>query len=326
MMPTLSIITPTWNRARYLPRVLEGLAAQTCRDFEWIVSDDGSSDDTKAVMLDLAQRANFRVLYLKADKHVGKARMDNEAITRARGSLTIWCDSDDFLLPHAVEQLITAWHSIPLALRGAFVGVSALAATKDGIIVDPIQEGEDPDIPWNDLAQRFGSHSDMIYMARTDALRAHPFPEVDLVIPESVVWNAIGHLRAKLVPQVLLIKEYRAPNAISFSGKMSYNRGRAYALAAIERYLRPYRALQHAPWPRIVTFLRYSLHGEIGLAEARRLWGDNSTSARFWLALPWAGIHAVIDRIRGKVVRSHREFLANRDSAVSAVWLNEAGS
>ena len=68
------------------------------------------------------------------------------------------------------------------------------------------------------------------------------------------------------------------------------------------------------------------MHGEIGLAEARALWRDNSNIFAFWAAVPIASLLAVLDLLRGKVVRSHREFLANRDSVVSAIWLRDGTS
>jgi glycosyltransferase involved in cell wall biosynthesis len=322
-VPTISVLTPTWNRAAYLERVWSGLAAQTSTDFEWIVADDGSTDDTEAVVCALAARARFPILYLRAAAHVGKARIDNEAIARARGEFALWCDSDDVLVPQAVARLLEGWYSIPEHERSHYVGVTAFAATSEGVIANPFGASGDFDLSWNELAHRFKAASDMVYMARMEALRAHPFPEVDLVIPESVVWNAIGHRKARLIPEILKRVEYRAPYAISFSGKMSYNRGRAHALAITERELRPPRRERRASTARLVNFLRYSLHGEIGFSEARALWGDNSSSIRFWLAVPWAALRAAIDRARGKVVRSHREFLVNRGSPVSAIWLSD---
>ncbi len=72
---------------------------------------------------------------------------------------------------------------------------------------------------------------------------------------------------------------------------------------------------------RLINFLRYCRHGEIGLSQARALWGDNSKPLAFWAAVPLASLLALADVLRNKVVRSHREFLANRDSPVTATWL-----
>jgi len=319
-----SILTPTWNRAAYLHRVYDGLAAQTYRNFEWIVADDGSMDDTGPVIRRLAALADFPVTYIRADRHVGKIRMDNAAVRQARGRFILWCDSDDWLLPVALQRLRDTWESIPEDQREGYVGVAALAATEQGCIVNPFPDDPYRDVSWNDLAELHGVTGDMLYCARAEALKASPFPEVDLLIPESVVWTAIGHQPARLIPEVLQIKEYQAVHAVSFSGVMAYNRGRAHALASTVKNLCGHRR----PWKTgawwLITFIRYSLHGELTLAEARRLWGENSSTLGYALAYPLALGLAVKDRIQGKVRPTHREFLASQTSArLTVECLNE---
>ena len=94
---------PTLNRAGYLERVWTGLNSQTFRSFEWIVADDGSSDDTQALLQVLSERSDFDIVVVHASQRVGKARMDNEAIARAR-QLVLLCDSDDYFLPVALDR------------------------------------------------------------------------------------------------------------------------------------------------------------------------------------------------------------------------------
>jgi hypothetical protein len=241
--------------------------------------------------------------------------MDNAAVRQASGYFTLWCDSDDWLLPEALKMLRDTWESIPEDQRDSYVGLSALAASEEGCIVNPFPETHDRDVSWNDLSELHKVTRDMLYCARSDSLKAHPFPEVDLLIPESVVWTAIGHQPARLISQVLQIKEYQAAHSVSFTGVMAYNRGRAHALAATVRKLRRY---EH-PWKlrswRLITFIRYSLHGELTLGEARQLWGDNSSTLQYFLAFPLAFSLAVKDRWQGKVRLTHREFMAAQRDA-----------
>lgn len=304
----ISVLTPTWNRGHLLPRVFAGLMAQTDMGFEWIIGDDGSDDDTCRIVADMARDAPFPVVRLRADGRVGKSRMDNAAIRQARGELVLWCDSDDYLTPDAIATLKAAWQSIPPGDRERYVGVTALAATKEGVIVDPMPGVEHCDIAWNEMTESRGINADMVYMARTDILRRHPFPEVDMVIPESVVWSRIGDMPARYIAKIVKMVEYRAANAISFSGHMAYNRGRAHALALTGAQLRAYPRPAATRWWRLLTFIRYATHGEIGPAKSRSLWGDNPLGRWFWLAYPVARALALYDVLRGKVVRSHRQF------------------
>lgn len=310
-----SIITPTWNRYAYLSRVHKGLMEQSYRNFEWIVADDGSNDNTEELVRHLALSSDFPIKYIRADRHVGKIIMDNKAVAQAIGSLIIWCDSDDYLLPNALERLWETWNTIPIHEKPRYVGMTALAATKEGCIVNPFPGMDAKDVSWNDLAELYQVTSDMVFCVRSDILKAHPFPEVDLVIPESVVWTAIGHRPARFIPEVLLIKEYCADHAISFTKTMNYNRGRAHAMAETVRNLRHYRRPWYIRIWRLAIFIRYSLHGEIPIEKARRLWGENSTGLLYWLVFPLAYLIAAKDRLQGKVRYSQREFLANRDTA-----------
>jgi glycosyltransferase involved in cell wall biosynthesis len=74
--PLLSILTPTWNRGAYLERVWKGLESQTYRNFEWIVANDGSSDNTKDVINELARKSDFPVIFIDADMRIGKPIMN----------------------------------------------------------------------------------------------------------------------------------------------------------------------------------------------------------------------------------------------------------
>ena len=308
--PLVSVLTPTWNRAVYLERVWKGLCSQTYKNFEWIVSNDGSTDDTESVVRLLAAKSDFPVILISANVHVGKARMDNEAVGLASGEFILWNDSDDYLLPHGIENLVECWNSIPASDRGNFVGVTAFCATQDGSILTPLLEQVPRDTTWNDLSQKHKVTGDMMNFTKASALKSCPFPEVDLVIPEGVTWTTLGSANVRVRPDVVMIKEYRAVNAISFSGKQEYCRGRAYAMATSERNLRSYpRPLKVRLW-KLITFIRYSLHGELSYQDQVSLWGENSPRFLWALMCLPACLLALKDRLQGKVRRTHREFMA----------------
>jgi len=310
MNPLISILTPTWNRCAYLNRVWKGLNEQTYKNIEWIVCDDGSTDDTAATLRELGEKSRFPVTIITASVHIGKARMDNEAVKLAGGEFILWNDSDDYLLPLAIERLVGAWNSIPQTNRDEYVGIRALCASQWGIASSPLPRQGVFDTTWNDLAEKVKLNGDMLYFAKSGALKDHPFPEVDFVVPESVVWTSIGDLKVRIWPEVLMIKEYQAANCISFSGKMEYNRGRAYAMAVSVRNLRSYPSdLRTRLW-RSLTFLRYCIHGELPMRDSMRLWGANSPPMALLSLLPLAHLLALKDRLQGKVKQTHREFLA----------------
>ena len=316
---SFSIVTPTWNRAGLLPRVHKSLTEQTYKNFEWIVADDGSSDDTKEVIYSLASNSSFPIRYIHFDLHVGKPTVDNAAIVLARGVLTLWCDSDDWLLPNALEEFWMAWNSIPEIHQIDYSGITALVATKEGCITNPVPEAGWHDISWNDLSEKFHVTRDMVFCAQTHLLKANPFPEVDLVVPESSVWVELGFRPARLFSKVLKMTEYLVHDGISLAQVMNYNRGRAHSLAITTNKLQVYNPPLQLRLRRLVKFIRYSLHGEITLSDARALWRNNSSSLSYLLMFPFGLLLALKDCIQGKVRYSHREFVANRGRACMTI-------
>lgn len=320
--PLVSILTPTWNRAAYLDRVWNGLNSQTYKHIEWIVCNDGSTDETEAKLSELRAKSTFPVTIISASVHIGKARMDNEAVAHARGEFILWNDSDDYLLPEAIEQLVLTWSSIPEIDRKDYVGVTALCANEQGVISTRLPFEGAFDTAWNDLRERFKVSGDMLYFTRTSVLKKNPFPEIDFVVPEGIVWTAIGNVKARIKPKVLMIKEYRAPHCISFSNKMEYCRGRAYAIAAIEKNLKKYpQPLTTKLWS-LITFLRCAIHGELGFLESVRLWGTNSPLIVILMMCPIALMFAIKDVLQRKVRKTHREF----DVAAKSVMVHMAAN
>jgi glycosyltransferase involved in cell wall biosynthesis len=307
--PLISIWTPTWNRAILLERVWKSLKNQSYKHIEWIVGNDGSTDETAAMIKDLASRSEFPVSVLTASTRVGKARMDNEGIAHARGEFIIECDSDDYLLPSAVEMLVDAWNSIPELDRENYVGVLALCSNEQNV-TGPTLPKYQLDSIWNELRENFDTSSDMVSFIKLKDWKMHPFPEVDFVIPEGITWAKIGHKKIRVCPEILMIKEYKASNCISFSGKMEYCRGRAYAIASIGKETKKYRQNSHGNWWQVVTYIRCSIHGEIGMRQAAKMWGQNSSLFTFILMIPTAFLLVLKDRFQGKVRMSHRDFIA----------------
>ena len=321
--PLISILTPTWNRASYLDRVWNGLNSQTYRNIEWVVCNDGSTDGTDSKLKELSAKSQFPVTIISASVRIGKARMDNEAVLHAKGEYILWNDSDDYLLPHAIEKLVETLNTIPEPEREDYVGITALCANEDGVMISTkLPSDQLFDTSWNDLVTKFKVKGDMIYLTRSSVLKNHPFPEIDFMVPESIVWNAIGNAKARICPVVVEIKQYNTSNCISFSGKMEYSRGRVYAMASIEKYLNRYpKHITNKLWT-LITFIRLSIHGELNYAESIKLWGSNSPLIVFILMTPIAVILSIKDRLQKKVRKTHREFDIAKKSVVVNITTN----
>jgi hypothetical protein len=235
--------------------------------------------------------------------------MDNESVAVARGDFIVWCDSDDFFRPEALETLIKAWESIPAEAQHEFCGVSALCDTEDGVLGNPFSSPrETVDLIWNDLYCRL--NSDFVIFTRAELLKENPFLEVDFLISESSVWNKVGVLKTRFLPLVLERKRYGEANALSYSGHMSYNRGHAYAMASARSYSAQYLGTAER-LRRAVNYIRYCRHGEVPLLDAFRLFrAGYSDIFLLILVIPVSEVLVIKDRLQGKVRKTHRDFLA----------------
>jgi glycosyltransferase involved in cell wall biosynthesis len=100
----VSIVVPTYNRSKLLKECLESLLVQTYRDFEIIVVDDGSADDTQMTVTEIAQKHN-RVRYYSRP-HLGVSAARNFGLTKAAGEFIGFFDSDDLWPPNYIETMV----------------------------------------------------------------------------------------------------------------------------------------------------------------------------------------------------------------------------
>ncbi|HEY8030154.1 MAG TPA: glycosyltransferase [Gaiellaceae bacterium] len=107
-MPLVSAAIITHNRARYLEDAITSVLGQTCRDVELIVVDDGSTDDTDAVVAPYLDR----IRYVRQEQR-GKAAARNAAVELAQGELIAFCDSDDAWYPDRLDRQLAAFEQSP---------------------------------------------------------------------------------------------------------------------------------------------------------------------------------------------------------------------
>ena len=110
--PTVSVVIPTYNRAALLPRALESVIAQTFLDWEIVLVDDGSTDETESVAADYANRLGSRFIHLRQD-NAGSSAARNRGIDAARGEFIAFLDSDDEYLPRKLERQIRLFELCP---------------------------------------------------------------------------------------------------------------------------------------------------------------------------------------------------------------------
>ncbi len=188
----LTIFTPSYNRAYILSNLYRSLLTQTSYDFEWIIVDDASSDNTRELASSF-KTDKFPIRYF-LQEHGGKHRAINLAVRKARGNIFFIVDSDDYLLPDAVENIISWTKNLP---DKSFCGVSGLKCTKNGKIIggNVTFQNKSTYVDASNLERnKYGLYGDKAEVYFTDILRKYPFPEFEgeYFVTEGCVWDAIA--------------------------------------------------------------------------------------------------------------------------------------
>lgn len=104
--PLFSVVTPTFNRANFLTNAIKSIQGQTFSDYEHIIVDDGSTDDSASIVDSLSQN-DSRIVYLKQKNH-GRSHARNTGISRAKGKYVCFLDSDDLWRHDHLENISRA--------------------------------------------------------------------------------------------------------------------------------------------------------------------------------------------------------------------------
>ncbi len=124
-MKTLTIFTPAFNRAHLLPRLYESLCKQTCQDFDWLVVDDGSSDNTKALVASWIAENKIPITYIYQENQ-GMHGAHNTAYRNIKATLNTCIDSDDYMPLNGVALILSKWETIDQKKYAGIIGLDAL--------------------------------------------------------------------------------------------------------------------------------------------------------------------------------------------------------
>ena len=186
-----TIFTPTYNRRELIDNLYHSLLAQSDKNFEWLIIDDGSTDDTEKYFSELTSKPQpFPIRYLKQVSG-GKHRAINKGVQNANGELFFIVDSDDYLTENAIEK-INQWITT-LDNSHKWAGISGLRGFSKNSVV-----GQHSDFSYidakNNERRKYNLLGDKAEVYFTDVLKQHPFPEIpgENFISEEIVWNAIA--------------------------------------------------------------------------------------------------------------------------------------
>lgn len=195
-MATLTIHTASYNRAYILGKAYDSLKAQTCKDFEWIISDDGSTDNTEELVRSWQKDDNgFDIIYSKLP-HVGFPRALNDGIKLSNNDWFMMLDSDDYLLPNTVEKIIPWLEEIKD--MEMMVGIGVTRCYPDGNFMKPQKPIIDSELGYIDASNsdraKYKLNMDCFEVNRTALLRKYPFQywPTEEYAPPALNYNAMS--------------------------------------------------------------------------------------------------------------------------------------
>ena len=170
-MPLLTIFTPAYNRAHTLPRTYESLLAQDCKDFVWLIVDDGSSDNTADLVKEWQEKKNgFEIRYIYKENG-GMHTAHNTAYENIDTELNVCIDSDDRLSSGAVKKILSKWEQIKNRGYAGIIGLDA--DMNDGKIIG---QGFPDGMTETTLAGYYasGGSGDKKLVYRTEVINQYP--------------------------------------------------------------------------------------------------------------------------------------------------------
>lgn len=235
MKPFITVFTPTYNRAYIIENLYKSLKAQSIKDFEWLIVDDGSSDNTSEIVKNWIHNNNgFTIKYYEKDNG-GKCSAINYGLDKAEGELFFTVDSDDILTSDAIEKVIKWEASIPK--DGKFCGLVAnrgydIGLTKNTLFAEPYQDMT--------LLERYALSiekpldGERAWIFYTDIEKQYKYPifeDENYMVPE-ITWNRMandGYL-VRVFNDVIWIFEYQE-DGLTYSGKKRFlDRPKGHAL------------------------------------------------------------------------------------------------
>lgn len=166
-MKTITIFTPTYNRAHLLPRLYNSLLRQSDKDFEWLVIDDGSSDDTRQIVENWIAEAKIPIRYIHKENG-GLYTGYNTAYANIDTELNVCIDSDDFLPDDAVEIILDHWRKHG---GSRYAGITGLDFTLDGKPIGGFFPDDFTEGYLVDYTRKYQHHGDTKQVMRTDIMK-----------------------------------------------------------------------------------------------------------------------------------------------------------
>lgn len=213
-VPTITVLTPAYNKGKTIKRTFESLLNQTCFDFEWVLINDGSTDNTLEVINGF-QTDKFPIRFTNKQNE-GLNRTYNLGVRLAEGKLIFRLDPDDYLVEDAIESVIQ--YTQLLDSDDQLCSVAFLTKYSNGKIVGTHPYTEPKRSNFIDYRILDKGRGDRIEVVKREVLLQYPMPEIEgekFCLESVMQQNIAEEYDALYIPKAIYIREYNEASITS---------------------------------------------------------------------------------------------------------------
>jgi glycosyltransferase involved in cell wall biosynthesis len=302
---TFTVCTPTYNCGKFIHRVYESLINQTFKDFEWIVIDDGSTDNTKELIEKYKQtNPELNIKYFHQENS-GKPTAMNKGIELAKGILFVTMDADDRFMSNALEVLYNTYLKY-LKNNDEVALICCNCITQDGKLHGTMY----PKSPWisDEFEMRFSYNvkGEKWHTLKTEVAKNNLWnTEVDFHVPPTHVWYSLStKYKTVFINDILRVwyTNQEGHESITSTKKIKYPKGRRFRdMEVINKYLDKVKQDKKFVKKTFIDYIRFSIHSKIGFSQMIK--DIQKIKNKFFIILfyPLGYKKALSDRKKGRI-------------------------
>ena len=225
----ITVFTPTYNRAYIIENLYRSLQRQSFRDFEWVIVDDGSSDNTEELVNGWKNENDFSIIYFK-QPNGGKCSAINTGLDLSKGELFFTVDSDDYLTDDALEK-VAKWES-QLGDKTEFCGFAGNLGISESSTPNTIFEGEYFEGTALDRYGKIDGERAIVFYTEIHKKYKYPVFQNEKFMTEAVVYNRMAHdgYKMRFYNDIIWIYEYKEDGLTKAGSKLFINNPYGYGL------------------------------------------------------------------------------------------------
>lgn len=189
----ITVFTPSYNRKKELKKLYDSLLKQNYSNFEWLIVDDGSSDDTENYIKELKKQNKININYVYKENG-GKQSAYNMGLKKAKGDIFLCIDSDDILKPNILKKISEDFEKYEGNNKiGGIAYLQGYISDKNKLIGTKFPDDVEI-INYFDIYHKYGVKGDKLIVLKTKVAKEYYFPIIkgEKFIPEALIFNRIS--------------------------------------------------------------------------------------------------------------------------------------